>query len=220
MSRCPLTLPAALYGACLLLVAGAPVAHAAADPIFEITPFAGARFGGGFDVDNEVTGSSSSVDLGSGASFGVDLGLYRDSNSFYELLYSQQNTELDSRDPLLRSVDLDVRYIHVGGTAFFPQDGTEHWLPYLSLTLGATLLEPSGDYDSETKFSASIGGGMRFPISDRFAISLGLRGYMTVLESDTQLFCVSNSDQASCLVKSSGATFWQGEGQLGFSFVF
>jgi opacity protein-like surface antigen len=192
----------------------------AAAPTFEVTPFAGARFGGGFDVDNTTTGSTSSVDLGSGASFGVSMGLYRDSFGIYELLYSQQSTDLDSNDPLLRDVDLDVRYIHVGGTAFFPDEGARHWVPYLSLTLGATQLDPSGGYDSETKFSASIGGGMRFPVSDRFAISLGIRGYMTVLDSDTQLFCVSGTEQSGCLVKSSGSTFWQGEGQLGFSFIF
>lgn len=192
----------------------------AAAQTFEVTPLVGARFGGGFDVDNTTTGSTSSVDLGSGASFGVSMGLYRDSFGIYELLYSQQNTDLDSRDPLLRNVDLDIRYIHVGGTAFFPEEGAEHWVPYLSLTLGATQLDPSGGYDSETKFSASIGGGMRFPVNDRFAVSLGIRGYMTVLDSDTRLFCVSGTEQSGCLVKSSGTTFWQGEGQLGFSFIF
>jgi opacity protein-like surface antigen len=218
MSRRVQSFPAAMCGACFLFLASASAVQAA-DPAFEITPFVGARFGGGFDVENQATGGSSSVDLGSGASFGVDLGLYRDSNSFYELLYSQQNTEFDSSDPQLRSIDLDVRYLHIGGTAFFPQE-TNTWLPYLSLTLGATMLEPGGGYDSETKFSASIGGGMRFPISDRFAVSLGLRGYMTVLESDTRLFCVSTGEEGGCLVESSGSTFWQGEGQLGFSFVF
>lgn len=219
MTRCVPSLPLVLCSASLLVAVDASPVQAA-EPVFEVTPFAGARFGGGFDVENDTTGGSSSVDLGSGASFGVDLGLYRDAYSFYEFLYSQQNTEFDSSDPLLSSVDLDVRYVHVGGTAMFPQEGSDRMLPYLSLTLGATLLEPGGGYDSETKFSASIGGGVRFPVNDRFAVSLGLRGYMTVLSSDTRLFCVSGTDQAGCLVESSGATFWQGEGQLGFSFVF
>jgi len=36
-------------------------------------------------------------------------------------------------------------------------------MPYLSLTIGATLLEPdSGGYDSETRFSGSIGAASAF----------------------------------------------------------
>ena len=51
-------------------------------------------------------------------------------------------------------------------------------------------------------------------------VMLGLRGYLTLINSDTDLFCLSGPEQASCLVKSSGSTFFQTEGQLGFSLVF
>src|SRR5512133_541272 len=83
-------------------VLGLSAAPASAEaPRFELTPFAGARTGGGFDVgDLSGTGSSDeSVDLGSGSGFGIDLGLYRDDESFYELLYSTQSSALDSSDP-------------------------------------------------------------------------------------------------------------------------
>ena len=65
------------------------------------------------------------------------------------------------------------------------------------MTIGATFLEPTeGNYDSETKFSGSLGGGFRFPISEHFQVVLGLRGYLTLIESDTNLFCVSGPEQA------------------------
>lgn len=203
-------------------VAG-PVAQAqAADPPrFEVTPFAGGRVGGSFDVrdPNDSAVPEQSVDLGSGAGFGLDLGLYRDQQSFYELLYSTQSAAVDSANPALDGNDLRIDYLQFGGTLLFP-DQSDVYVPYLSLTIGATFLQPDGDFDSETKFSGSIGGGFRFPISDNVAAILGVRGYLTLLESDTDLFCVSDSTQAGCLVRSSGSTFFQAEGQLGLSVRF
>ncbi|MGI9245972.1 MAG: hypothetical protein ACR2I8_04610, partial [Steroidobacteraceae bacterium] len=86
---------------------------------------------------------------------------------------------------------------------------------------GATFLEPQrGAYESETKFSASLGTGLRFPLGERTAIMLGVRGYLTLLDSDTDLFCLSAPQQAGCLVRSSGSTLFQAEGQLGFTVGF
>jgi hypothetical protein len=200
------------------MLAASVTAHAEF-PTFEITPFVGARMGGGFDIETEA-GDTRSVDLESGSSFGIDLGLYANEQGFYELLYSTQEAGLDSNDPDLADVDIRVQYLQFGGTAFFPND-RNRFLTYLSMTIGATMLEPTeGNYDSETKFSGSFGGGFRFPFNDRLAVSLGLRGYLTLIESDTDLFCSSTSAGSGCLVRSSGSTFFQTEGQLGFTFVF
>lgn len=197
----------------------APLAAQADSPRFEFTPFVGGRMGGGFDV-TAADSTSSSVDLDAGVSFGLDLGLYRDDRSFYELLYSTQTTSFDSTDPLLDRVDLRVDYLQFGGTAFFPQD-SDHFMPYLSLTIGATLMKPdSGAYDSETRFSGSIGGGFRIPFNDNVSLNLGVRGYLTLLDSDSSLFCVSDSGEAGCLLRSSGSTFFQAEGLLGLSVRF
>jgi opacity protein-like surface antigen len=200
-----------------LLLAG-PGRAAGDTPRFELTPFVGARVGGGFDVE-DATGTESSVDLGSGAGFGLDLGLYRDHQSFYELLYSTQTAEIDSRNAAIDGIDLRIDYLQLGGTLFFPQEN-DFFVPYLSLTLGATLLRPDGDFDSKTRFSGSLGGGFRFPFNDSVALNLGVRGYLTLLDSDTDLFCVSDSTQAGCLVRSSGSTFFQAEGQLGLTVRF
>ncbi|MGB7904022.1 MAG: outer membrane beta-barrel protein [Steroidobacteraceae bacterium] len=196
-----------------------PLEARADSPRFEFTPFVGGRIGGGFDVV-AADDTSSSVDLDAGISYGLDLGLYGDSHGFYELLYSTQTTSLDSADPLLDGVDLRIDYLQFGGTALFPQEG-DFFVPYLSLTIGATLMEPDASgYDSETKFSGSIGGGVRIPFNDNVALNLGVRGYLTFIDSDTDLFCVSNAQQAGCLVRSSGSTFFQAEGQVGLSVRF
>ena len=196
-----------------------PLVAQADSPRFEFTPFVGGRVGGSFDVPTGE-GNGSSVDLGNGASYGIDLGLYRDNQSFYELLYSTQSTNLDSKDPVLHDVDLTVSYLQFGGTLFFPQDN-DFFVPYMSLTIGATFMEPDyRGYDSETKFSGSLGGGIRIPFNDNVSLNLGLRGYLTLIDSDTSLFCVSDSGDAGCLLRSSGSTFFQAEGQLGLSVRF
>ncbi|HET7204477.1 MAG TPA: outer membrane beta-barrel protein [Steroidobacteraceae bacterium] len=211
--------PAFLARALALVAALGAATVAAETPRFELTPFVGGRIGGGFDIEDETTGEESSVDLDNGGGFGIDLGLYAYPTGMYELLYSSQSTGLDANDPALDSVDIRVDYLQVGGTALFPQ---ETWfVPYLSLTIGATFLEPEkGNYDSETKFSGSIGGGFRFPVNERFNVVLGLRGYLTLIDSDTDLFCVSEGGDATCLIKSTGSTFFQTEGQLGVSVRF
>jgi hypothetical protein len=202
---------------CVSLGAG-PLAARADSPTFEFTPFVGGRLGGGFDVDNG-DGTKSSVDLGAGVSYGLDLGLYRDAQGFYEALYSTQQTNLDSNDPALRNLDIDVDYLQIGGTALFEQD--ERFVPYVSFTIGAAFLEPKqGGYSSETKFAMSLGTGLRIPFNERISAMLGVRGYLTFIESNTSLFCTSTPAGSQCLVKSSGSALFQGEGQLGLTVRF
>ncbi len=202
----------------LLAFAGVAPLGASADepPRFEITPSVGYRAGGEFEVLNPETTTDDTIDLDAGVSYGVDLGLYRDESSFYELLYSRQESGFDS--PTAGSVDVATEYLHFGGTLLFPD---EYWfVPWLSLTIGATRLDPSGGgYDSETEFSGSLGGGVRLPVNDRISAALGVRGYVTLVDSDTAIFCVGSGD-LNCLVRTSGSTFFQGEAFLGLNFRF
>lgn len=212
------TIQAATVAAWLLLPALPGAARSADAPAFEVTPYVGLRAGGGFELER-ADGSRTDADLGSGASWGASVGLYRDAGGFYELLYSRQQASLDADDAALGGVDVEVSYLQVGGTALFPQES--RWVPFLSLTFGAARLEPArGGYDAETKFALSLGGGLRLPLGDRVAIALGVRGYLTFLESDSRLFCLSTAGDAGCLVESSASTLFQGEGMLGLTVRF
>lgn len=187
-------------------------------PRFEITPFAGYRTGGEFEARVEATGERRNVDIEDGSSWGIDLGLYRDPNAIYELLYSKQSTGIDSSDPALGNIDVDTEYYQFGGTLFFPD---EHWyIPYLSLTIGATRFSADGGYDSKTRFSGSLGGGFRMPFNDNVAATLGVRGYLTFVDSDTDILCISDAEGADCLLRSSGSTYFQAEAQLGVTVAF
>jgi len=194
-----------------------PEARSEDHPRAELTPYIGYRMGGQFDVDNPEPAADESVDLQDDGDWGVDLGIYRDRSSFYEILYSHASAGLDSSDPSLKGVDVTVEYLQIGGTLLF-QDH-EHYVPYLSLTVGGTRFDAGGGYGSETKFSGSLGGGVRFPFSEHFAATLGARGYLTAVSSDTQFFC-TGSGSVNCLFRTTGSTFFQGEALLGFTATF
>jgi hypothetical protein len=204
---------------CLLLAALSALPVARADGIrAEVTPFVGYRIGGSFDAQAPDGTVSEGVDVEDSSSWGIDVGIYARPDAFYEFLYSTQTTGFESKDPTLGSVDLTVEYYQFGGTAFFPG---EQWpVPFLSLTIGATRFGADKGYGSDTKFSGSLGGGLRLPFSDNLAATLGARGYLTLVESDTEFLCVSDSQGAGCLVRSSGSTYFQAEATLGVTFRF
>ncbi len=187
------------------------------NPRVELTPYIGYRMGGQFDLDVVPPGTSKSVDLQDSSGWGVDLGIYRDRASFYEVLYSYQSAGLDTSDPSLKGTEVTVEYLQVGGTLLF-QDN-DHYVPYLSLTVGGTKFDAGGGYGSETKFSGSLGAGVRFPIGEHFAATLGARGYLTVVNSDTEFFC-AGSGSVNCLFRTTGSTFFQGEALFGITAVF
>ena len=213
-----MTLKRAVLAAFTLVLLLPTVPSARADVRAEITPFVGYRMSGSFDVERSDGTGTESVDVEDSSAWGIDVGIYATPDAFYEFLYSTQTTNLDSRDPAIAGVDVTTEYYQFGGTAFFPAD---QWpVPYLSLTIGATRYSADQGYGSDTKFSGSLGGGLRLPFNENVAATLGVRGYLTLLESDTSIFCKSDSEGGGCLVRSSGSTFFQAEALLGLTVRF
>ena len=213
-----MTLMRAALAAFALILLLPAVPSARADVRAEITPFVGYRMSGSFDVESADGSGTESVDVEDSSAWGVDVGIYATPDAFYEFLYSTQTTNLDSRNPAVAGVDVTTEYFQFGGTAFFPAD---QWpVPFLSLTIGATRYSADQGYGSDTKFSGSLGGGLRLPFNDNVAATLGVRGYLTLIESDTSIFCKSDSQGGGCLVRSSGSTFFQAEALLGLTVRF
>lgn len=208
-----------LCPAAILVVLTLAAGSAHAEPVrMEITPFAGYRVAGDLDTGVEGGGGSAGK-TEDGGSWGIGLGLYRDPEGFYELLYSRRNAGLGVPDAALQSKDVRIEYLHLGGTLLLPQSAG--YTGYISVTIGLTRLDAdAGGFDSEHKFSASFGGGFRFPLTDTLHATLGARGYMTLVDSDTGLVCVSDGGDASCLLRASGSTFWEAEFSAGLAFRF
>lgn len=183
---------------------------------FEITPFAGYRLGG--DVD--LQGSTAGVDLDDHGSFAIALGLRADSESQYELFYSRQETKL-APNAALGPLGVDVEYLHAGGTLVL--DNEHAYQPYIVGGLGFTRFSPgsnaSGARD-DSRFSVSLGAGMRFPVTQHFGLRLEARGYLTFIDTDSAFFCASSAAGGVCAIRTSGSTFVQYDLLLGAAFNF
>jgi hypothetical protein len=185
-------------------------------PRFEIAPWGGYRFGGSFDFDAGEA-DSSRFDVRDAGSFGVDLGIYRDAMSFYELLYGSQSSRLDTNGATPDVPRLRTDYYQLGGTLLFPQPND--LVAWVSMTAGVTRFSPSGSLQGEplgpeSDLSLSLGGGLRIPLNPHLSIVGGVRGYLTFIDPSSRIFCVSNGG-ATCVFQLSGSTYFQIEGLLG-----
>jgi hypothetical protein len=134
-----------------------------------------------------------------------------------EVLYARQDTRLQT-DTLFAGqpiFDLAVETYQFGGNYLFREDGVAV-RPYLGLGLGVTRLipDPAG-FDTETRFCASLAGGVKAYLGSHFGFRFEVRGFFTVLESDTQIFC-----NGPCYVSTSGSELSQAEVRAGLIFRF
>lgn len=180
---------------------------------FQITPFYGQMAGGGFESPTD----GADRDVEADSNIGIFLNLIADvPERQYELFYTKQGTEIEGTTPL----ELDIEYLQIGGLVSYPQD--RHVIPYFGATVGAARFSPDATgFDEETKIAFSVGGGVKFPITKNLGIRLDLRGFITLLEDDSEIFCVVDPANASaCSIKPKSDTFVQYSGSLGFTFGF
>ncbi|RZV34842.1 MAG: hypothetical protein EX272_11800 [Chromatiales bacterium] len=184
---------------------------------FEITPIAAYRFGGTFyETDN----GDGRIELRDSAALGFALNLLANPNGQYEIVYARQSTEADTRnffanDPV---IDLDVEYLHFGGTYLFDGDAAR---PFVALGIGASRFDPSFDgAASESYFSASLGGGVQIAARNRIGLRLEARVFTTFVDSDSTFFCSSVGGAGSCLVDVDSRTLTQWEARAGLVFRF
>ena len=179
---------------------------------FEITPFAGYRFGGDF----QDSGTGFGLDIDDSESYGVVLGMSVSPETQVEFLYSHQATEIKPTGPFSAAslTNLDMDYYHFGGTYIW--DHKKDLRPFIQATLGATHLNPDrAGLGSETRFSFGIGGGVKYFFTKHLGLRLDARALGTVLNSNSAIFC-----SGGCTIAVQGSTLWQFEGGLGVIFAF
>lgn len=209
----------AFTGLCALLLAGASAADdARADAPeyrFELTPILGYRFGGEFDeVEGETT-----IELDDASSFGLILNGRDEANTQWEVYYSRQATSADTVNVpgLASETDVDIHYLLLGGTY---RGSGERIKPFLSAGIGGTHISPdTSALENETFWSFSVGTGLQLYASERWALRLEARGIGTLLDTDSDLFCVSDGG-AVCAFRIEGRVLWQLETFAGVTFRF
>jgi len=177
----------------------------AAVAAMEITPMAGYRFGGGFETED-----GDSLDLGEGGSGALAIDFDYQHNSQIELFWSHQENSLTNPQGGQR-FGLGIDYLHIGGTAVFPQ-GEIPVIPYIAGGLGVTRFDPDrSGTDSETRFSLSLGGGVRYFPFEHVGLRAEVRGCLTLLPDNGAMFC----SNGACQVYLAGDALFQFEGLAG-----
>ena len=199
-----------------LVLHAAPLAAQDESFRFELTPFAAYRIGGSFDEKD----GDGRVEVNDSNAQGIMFNIKANPNGQYELLYSRQNTDARTEGFLVNdpTIDLDVETFHFGGTYLFDGDKTR---PFLAVTLGVTRFDPGIiDSDSESFFSASIGGGVQLNATKRLGFRLEARAFTTFVEDDSNIFCASSGGAGGCLIQVDARTLTQWEARAGLVFRF
>jgi len=191
-----------VYFLALFLIVGMALSPSAKAADFEITPFAGYTWGGEFN--DSLTGTKLTID--ENTNYGIALDFKQADDSQIELYFSQQATKLKAKsstfvgNPLF---DLDIDYIHIGGTY---GDFTGKIKPFMVGTLGVTHMIPKGEgLDSLTKFSLSLGGGVKLFVTDNIGLRLEGRWFGTFFDGSGEAFCTNGA----CAIKVQGDVFSQ-----------
>ena len=198
------------------LFAAVPAYAQDSSPKFELTPFAAYRGGGQFEQKE----GSVEFDVQESSAWGLILNGKVEANTEWEVLYSSQSTSIETTGAIADEpgFDMDIEYLHVGGTYLFDGDRVR---PFIAATLGASRFgpRPSG-FSSETFVSGSFGGGWKISLAKNFALRIEARAYATLVEDDSRLFCASSDEGAGCLLILEGSFFTQWETRAGLTFRF
>jgi hypothetical protein len=201
----------------VISLSASPVDAAEKQYKFQLTPFAGYRFGGTFeDKETEVE-----YDLDDNPSFGLILNFPSRGNTEWEIYYSKQSTEVDVAGFTTgeNALDMDVEYLQVGGTYLFPQ--SKNAVPYFVATAGVAKMSPdAANTKSDTFFSVGVGGGWKYFPANRVGLRLDGRFIGTFVDSNSQIFCGSGPDGGGCAISTSGKLLYQFELQAGVVFRF
>ncbi len=195
----------------LALVPGAALAQRV-----ELTPLVGYRAGGSFGITDAVYGAQAQqgLELADHASYGLQLGLQVSRDGELEAIYSRQDTQLRTAGLFTGQpvFGLALETWQLGGNYLFGEED-QRLRPYLGVGLGLTRLlpEPQGLSD-ETRFSASVAGGVKVFLARHLGLRFEVRGFFTVLESDHQVFCNS---PGTCRVAGHSSVISQGEARGG-----
>jgi opacity protein-like surface antigen len=175
----------------------------------QISPFAGYAFGG--SVRDTALGDSRFFE--SALAYGGALN-FRISESWrFEILYSRQPTRLEGG--LGAPFDVTIERYLAGFQEEKGPDERVRW--FGSVWAGATRFVPGRDgYDSETKFGAGVGLGVKTFFADNVGLRLEARGFWTYVKGEGGMACVNGS----CLFAFSGSGMGQGDVSGGLILAF
>lgn len=172
--------------------------------------YGGYRGGGSFEQD---ASPQAAIDIKSSASGALAFNFTVDAARQGQVFVSYQSTDLEASSTTPK-LPLTVTYLHFGGTNYF--EGAIGRGAYVAGGIGATWMSPSlNGLSSEVRPSLNLGLGFEWPITGALSFKAELRGYFTLINSNSSLFC-----SGGCVVAIKGDGLTQVEGLLGLSLAF
>lgn len=191
----PLRLPRAWRAAgavrcCLLLAAslGFAAPGLAQRKQVELTPSIGFQFAGDYEYDDFDFGFTR-IGVEASESLGITLDLPISRRMQIELMVVEQDTTLEIEDGVgvLDPDEVTLDFYHAG---VLYQAVSGQVRPFGVIAVGATRIAPGiTRLDTEYKPSMSIGGGVKFMLSEHFGIRLEGRAMITPLEERDEEIC-------------------------------
>ena len=176
----------------------------------ELTVLAGLHLGGQFE--DPATDAYLTADPG--LSLGLILGFPLGNDRTLEVVWTHEFVHVPPPPDGGVDVDLALDTIGVGGTYDW-RDG-KVW-PFVSGTVGLTLLNPEiSGYDLEVLLAATLGGGVKLPLSERAYVRLEGRGLAMFSVTGAGAVCGGGT----CALGFSGAGIAQLELLAGVAFSF
>jgi hypothetical protein len=179
-------------------------------PSVQIAPFVGYQFGGSI-VNRELDRKYS---FKSGLDYGGTVDITLSPTWRVELMYSRQETQLESTGVAGPSFDVTVERYMIG---LEEEKGEGSVKFYGVLLLGATRFVPGfEDAGSEIDFTGGLALGVKSFVSKNIGIRLEARGFYTAVKSGGDVFCGAGT----CFFSFSGSGIWQGDVNGGLILAF
>ena len=175
----------------------------------ELAPFVGYRFGG--SLSNTVTRQSYGIN--EAMAYGGVLELTLSGQNRFWLLYSRQETEIDTLGSA--GIPITIQYIQGGGARDMTATGSLR--PFVAGSLGVGMASGEGPGSSDlTKFALGMSLGVRTP-GPRLSLRGEARGYLTFVGDQAG---VGTCGGGGCQIAFTSSAVFQGELAVGVGLKF
>lgn len=206
MKVIPSIFSASLLGLCIF-----PSVAMAEEDYITISGYLGSRL----NQDIESKGNSDVAELSSELTEVIAIGWKYDTKAEGELLLSNSKQHLSMSGNSTVELNTYVQYFHLGGKILFTNNSP--FSTNIGVGAGITYFNPTNsDYKSKRVLSAHMSAGLRYQISESFALRSDLRVYGNRFHTEKSLFC--NDD--TCLLNLDNDIYLQAELATGFEFKF
>lgn len=140
-------------------------------------------YGGKISANDFATDTQEELSVDAGDSFALGIAWNDGPNGQGQFLFTSTNHEFETSAGT--SSEIDVIYAHFNGVAQFRQ---QNYVTTVSIGLGGAYYDvKDGNDDLLPSFTAAL--GTRYKINENFAVVTELRGFVTLTDDDSDLFC-------------------------------